>query len=242
MTSAPLPLAVLPTSPRPSERGLSLNSSSTLQDTVSTVLAGSVLSSSFPSREETTAHIISTCKYGLPSMDNIIVRKSYVASMNFKTRTPNWVAERIFASNMSETTNVEGVALRHNSQFKSDQSIPESVRANVKDYWKSGYSRGHLAAAASHKHSQVGLCGGRQITYAKPSFTFALIFHNVHHCRLVVFFIYLLFYVSFLLHKTSVRHGRYVPSFQHHPARLDGEPEGLVSSGIIEQRLGALFR
>ncbi|KAK6588803.1 endonuclease G-like 1 [Cryptosporidium xiaoi] len=81
----------------------------------------------------------------LPSNENLIIRDSYLSSVSFRNKIPNWVAERI----TKETCN--GKAERSNCVFQTDPNIPTIWSAENKDYFGSGYSRGHLAAAGQHK-------------------------------------------------------------------------------------------
>ncbi|KAJ1606572.1 Nuc1p like endonuclease G [Cryptosporidium canis] len=83
----------------------------------------------------------------LPSMENLILRESYLSSVSFKDKIPNWVAERI----TDETCN--GVAERANCIFQVDPDVPLIWSAENKDYFASGYSRGHMAAAGQHKET-----------------------------------------------------------------------------------------
>ncbi len=53
--------------------------------------------------------------------------------MNFKTRIPNWVAERFTAKTFES-----GAGVRANAEFKVDEAAPEWARAAVDDYWESG--------------------------------------------------------------------------------------------------------
>jgi DNA/RNA endonuclease G (NUC1) len=87
----------------------------------------------------------------LPSYNNIVVRPAFTTSMNYRTKEPDWVAEMLTAD-LINTKNGE----RKNSQFKGDPDIPDRFKASNADYWDSGWSRGHLAASASHRHNQAG--------------------------------------------------------------------------------------
>jgi DNA/RNA endonuclease G (NUC1) len=87
----------------------------------------------------------------LPSLSNVVIRGSFTTSLNYRTKTPDWVAEMLTA----ELVNGKNGDRKH-SQFKKDDDVPEKFRARNTDYWDSGWSRGHLAASASHRHSQDG--------------------------------------------------------------------------------------
>jgi DNA/RNA endonuclease G (NUC1) len=89
--------------------------------------------------------------FALPSSLNVVVRPAFTTSMNYRTKTPDWVAELLTA----ELVNGKNGDRKH-SAFKSDPDIPDKFKAKNTDYWDSGWSRGHLAASASHRHSQEG--------------------------------------------------------------------------------------
>ena len=89
--------------------------------------------------------------FSLPSSNNIVVTSAFTSSQNFRTKTPDWVAE-LLTYELVNSKNGD----RRNSQFKSEKNLPDNFRATNADYWDSGWSRGHLAAAASHRQSQEG--------------------------------------------------------------------------------------
>jgi len=71
-----------------------------------------------------------------------LCRDGYVVNYNDQTKQPNWVAYRLTAKSVSAKTKRE-------EQFEADTSIPQAYRAELSDYKKSGYDRGHLAEYAS---------------------------------------------------------------------------------------------
>ena len=75
--------------------------------------------------------------------------RSFALRYDQERKIPKWVAEHL----TSHT--IKGEANRKNSKFKPDPSVPSLFSANNDDYWNSGWSRGHLAAAGDHKFSQV---------------------------------------------------------------------------------------
>ncbi|KAH8584005.1 Nuc1p like endonuclease G [Cryptosporidium sp. chipmunk genotype I] len=83
----------------------------------------------------------------LPSTENLILRESYLSSVSLKDKIPNWVAEKI----SYESCN--GKAERANCIFQVDPEVPLIWSAENKDYFASGYSRGHMAAAGQHKET-----------------------------------------------------------------------------------------
>lgn len=79
----------------------------------------------------------------LPSSDNILRKDSLVTSVNYRNRFPNWVAEKLTIESVS--------APSCRVPFIVDPSVPKLFNATNEDYWNSGYSRGHMAAAGHHK-------------------------------------------------------------------------------------------
>ncbi|EDV25623.1 uncharacterized protein TRIADDRAFT_23653, partial [Trichoplax adhaerens] len=91
-------------------------------------------------------------KFGFPSYENIKSRNDYVLSYNRMHRTANWVIEHLTSDKLRQRN-----ADRSESIFTEDLSVPEMFRSTNKDYSKSGFDRGHLAAARNHAHSQDAL-------------------------------------------------------------------------------------
>lgn len=89
-------------------------------------------------------------KYGFPGLDNIRSFDDYVLSYDRKTRIAHWVFEHITAESVKHNDEVD----RSKSEFRADESIHKFFRSENTDYKKSGYDRGHLAAAGNHKKSQ----------------------------------------------------------------------------------------
>jgi endonuclease G len=89
-------------------------------------------------------------QYGFPGpVSDLRTASSLTSSYNRTTRNPNWVAEHITPASVLMR---EGD--RRHSVFVEDLSIPEKFRAKLKDYFRSGYDRGHQVPAADAKWSQ----------------------------------------------------------------------------------------
>ena len=58
---------------------------------------------------------------------------------------------------------VPGDANRKHSHFKPDPDVPTMFTAENKDYWRSGWSRGHMAPAGDNKHDQVRKTSSRSL-------------------------------------------------------------------------------
>ena len=59
------------------------------------------------------------------------------------TRTPLWSAERLTAANIESAKLID-----RDDSFHADPNLPRNLRAELADYAKSGYDRGHLAPNA----------------------------------------------------------------------------------------------
>ena len=92
-------------------------------------------------------------KYGFPGpVADLKPAASLTSSFDRRTRNPAWVAEHITPESLAENN-----ADRKHSVFVEDISIPEMFRAKLKDYFRSGYDRGHQVPAADAKWSQEAM-------------------------------------------------------------------------------------
>ncbi|KAF2015489.1 hypothetical protein BU24DRAFT_179424 [Aaosphaeria arxii CBS 175.79] len=89
-------------------------------------------------------------QYGFPGpVADLKPAASLTSSFDRRTRNPAWVAEHITPESLAQNN-----ADRKHSVFVEDVSIPEMFRAKLKDYFRSGYDRGHQVPAADAKWSQ----------------------------------------------------------------------------------------
>jgi endonuclease G len=89
-------------------------------------------------------------QYGFPGpVSDVRPAPSLVSAYDRRLRNPAWVAEHITPDSLSTSGGD-----RRNSQFFEDDDIPEKFRARLKDYFRSGYDRGHQVPAADAKWSQ----------------------------------------------------------------------------------------
>lgn len=87
---------------------------------------------------------------GFPSTVNIIPKPNFVISYDRQKRQPHWVMEKIIKEQISVTDN----SSRDESNFYPENTVHKYFQSQNEDYRKSGFDRGHLAAAANHRHSQ----------------------------------------------------------------------------------------
>jgi len=92
-------------------------------------------------------------RFGYPGFENIKAKDDYVLSYNRRLRLANWVAEHLTARNVYNKD-----LDRSRCDFTRDPSVHPLFSSTNEDYRKSGYDRGHLAAAANHRSSQDSMC------------------------------------------------------------------------------------
>ncbi|OCL02542.1 hypothetical protein AOQ84DRAFT_357331 [Glonium stellatum] len=92
-------------------------------------------------------------QYGFPGpVADLRPAAALTSSYDRRTRNPAWVAEHITPASVAIKD-----ADRKNSIFAEDFSIPEKFRAKLKDYFRSGYDRGHQAPAGDAQWSQEAM-------------------------------------------------------------------------------------
>lgn len=91
-------------------------------------------------------------KYGTPDEGRMVrYYSNHVLVYNQQTRTPIWVAEHMTKEKL------QGSASRRDARFLPDPSLDEMFSADNSDYWKSGWSRGHMAPAGDNKVNQEAM-------------------------------------------------------------------------------------
>ncbi|EGX93646.1 mitochondrial nuclease [Cordyceps militaris CM01] len=92
-------------------------------------------------------------EYGFPGpVADVAARSALVSSYDRRTRNPHWVAEHITPASLARRD-----ADRKHSTFLEDTAVPPQFRAGLKDYYRSGYDRGHQVPAADAKWSQQAM-------------------------------------------------------------------------------------
>ncbi|KAI0480239.1 hypothetical protein GGR56DRAFT_625166 [Xylariaceae sp. FL0804] len=89
-------------------------------------------------------------EYGFPGpVADLASRQALISSYDRRLRNPHWVVEHITAASLAQRD-----ADRKHSVFAEDEGVPDKFRARLKDYFRSGYDRGHQVPAADAKWSQ----------------------------------------------------------------------------------------
>lgn len=89
-------------------------------------------------------------EYGFPGpINDVANRSALISSYDRRTRNPHWVVEHITPASLALRDGD-----RKHSNFVEDDGVPAKFRAGLKDYYRSGYDRGHQVPAADAKWSQ----------------------------------------------------------------------------------------
>ncbi|KAF4511406.1 hypothetical protein G6O67_003209 [Ophiocordyceps sinensis] len=89
-------------------------------------------------------------EYGFPGpVSDVASRSALISSYDRRMRNPHWVVEHITPASLAMRE-----ADRRHSAFVEDYAVPATFRALLKDYFRSGYDRGHQVPAADAKWSQ----------------------------------------------------------------------------------------
>jgi len=92
-------------------------------------------------------------EYGFPGpVSDVAARIGLVSSYDRRLRNPQWVVEHITPASLALRDGD-----RKNSAFLEDPAVPEKFRAKLKDYFRSGFDRGHQVPAADCKWSQSAM-------------------------------------------------------------------------------------
>ncbi|KAB5593962.1 DNA/RNA non-specific nuclease [Ceratobasidium theobromae] len=96
---------------------------------------------------------VDVLRYGNPGpVSDMITRKAYVAGYDRRLRHPVWTAQHLTLASLSKKGGD-----RSHSEFVEDPEVPALFRARLKDYYRSGYDRGHMVPAADAKISQEAM-------------------------------------------------------------------------------------
>lgn len=91
---------------------------------------------------ESLAHCSEYTRLGIPGTEGQqLCRKGYALSYDSEHKTPFWVAEHLTEEKVS-------AIMPRSNDFRADPDLDVGDRAELSDYSKSGYDRGHMAPAA----------------------------------------------------------------------------------------------
>jgi endonuclease G len=90
-------------------------------------------------------------KYGVPGQNGtLLCRKGYFLAHDSELKTPIWVVERL-------TREKANGPFSRSNNFRADSDLNVGERAELSDYRKSGFDRGHMAPAGNLKWDQQAM-------------------------------------------------------------------------------------
>jgi len=92
-----------------------------------------------------------------------MVYRNHVLEYDSVRRVPRWVAEHLTKEQVKQE-----VANRKGVNFSPDPIVPLQFTSTNKDYWGSGWSRGHMAPAGNNKHCQDSMNDTFYLTNVVP--------------------------------------------------------------------------
>lgn len=104
-------------------------------------------------------------KYGFPGpVHDLQTRSEFVSCYDRSTRNPYYVVEHITKESLQRQEGVD----RKKLVFTEDEQIPMKFRARLRDFFRSGYDRGHNAPAANAKFNQLAMDETFYLTNMSP--------------------------------------------------------------------------
>ncbi|KAH8289970.1 hypothetical protein KR018_012431 [Drosophila ironensis] len=88
-------------------------------------------------------------KYGFPGLDDLRLYSDFVLSYDRRNRVAHWVCEHLQAEHINSRR-----VSRRRRDYHPDMRVPSTFRSDLADYRRSGFDRGHLAAAGNHHLEQ----------------------------------------------------------------------------------------
>ena len=88
----------------------------------------------------------SETRYGMPAADQIVINRHYTIGYSYYFRQAKWALEIV---------DPDKTDVQRSDNFRPDYRIPERFRADLADYEKSGYDRGHLVASANQGETEI---------------------------------------------------------------------------------------
>jgi len=86
-------------------------------------------------------------RYGAPAADQILFNRYYVAGYSYYFRQPKWTLEIV----NPPVINAEPEGVARSDNFRPDYRIPQMFRADLVDFKRSGFDRGHMVPSADQR-------------------------------------------------------------------------------------------
>ena len=92
-------------------------------------------------------------RYGMPAADQILFNRDYIIGYSYYFRQAKWALEIVDPKKKS--ADPKKTPLGRSDNFRPDYRVPPMFRAELADYEKSGYDRGHLVASANKNEERI---------------------------------------------------------------------------------------
>ncbi|CAG2170084.1 unnamed protein product [Oppiella nova] len=90
-------------------------------------------------------------RHGFPALDTIRVFDNFILAYDRRHRTAHWVLEHMSREHLDADHPYD----RSGIEFFEDHVVHDYWRSTNQDYHRSGYDRGHLAAAGNHRRDRA---------------------------------------------------------------------------------------
>lgn len=94
-------------------------------------------------------------RYGMPTADQIIFNRDYVIGYSYYFRQAKWALELLDPEKKPESFEEEMERVERADNFRPDYRVPPMFRADLANYKKSGYDRGHLIPSANKLEKDI---------------------------------------------------------------------------------------
>lgn len=88
-------------------------------------------------------------RYGCPTADQVLINRNFVVGYSYYFRQAKWTLE-IVDPDKKDMDEVERL-----NNFRPDFRVPKQFRADLSDYKKCGFDRGHLVASANMNDESI---------------------------------------------------------------------------------------
>ncbi len=92
------------------------------------------------------------CKFGIPSADQILFNRYYTIGYSYFLRQAKWALEIVNPATVYEFLDRH---VEREDTFRPDFRIPVHFRADLIDFKRSGYDRGHLVPSANQRDIKI---------------------------------------------------------------------------------------
>lgn len=90
-------------------------------------------------------------RYGMPAADQVLYNRHYITGYSFYFRQPKWTLEIVDPPVIDD----DPADVDRSDNFRPDYRVPPNFRADLVDFRRSGYDRGHLVSSANQRDVSI---------------------------------------------------------------------------------------